>query len=62
MTISEARNHIGRPVVHHPEGGKPRNGMITSVGSWKVFVCYRRGALARPADPADLILAEAVAR
>lgn len=62
MTILEARAVIGKDVIHHPEGGKPRRGLITSVGTRKAFVSYGGGALAKAVDPADLRLAEAVAR
>lgn len=44
------------------EGGKPRRGLITSVGSWKAFFNCGDGRLSKPVDPAELVLAEAVAR
>ena len=62
MTLTEARNHIGCKVVHSPGDGKPRHGLITSVGSWKAFVHFGGSGLARAVDPAELELVMAVAR
>lgn len=62
MSIDQARACIGSWVIHRPPEGKPRRGQILSVGSWRVNLYFGGGALAKPVDPAHLVLAEAVAR
>jgi len=56
MTLDEAREYIGQPVIYERLGDEPRRGMITGVGNVSVFVQYADAQDETATRPSDLQL------
>jgi hypothetical protein len=57
MTLTEAAEHIGEPVVYTAPHGAREDGVITSVGATYVFVRYGGDSHSKATAPGQLTLA-----